>query len=1144
MVAVFECFGSNTGWGKQMLPVSANFEFLKAHGLQLFRLATLAEHYFPTDPNTSLMKLRQFAEQLARDIAARTGSLRFADAKFADVLGELGRSGYAPPLTLALFHQLRVVGNDAVHGDLDDFAVALNALKNARQLAIWFVRSYGGDPKFAPGPFEPPRPPADATADLRAQLEALRNEVDAQRSAAEVAQAKAATLINENRAAAEKLELQSEERRVWQLLAEEAEAATEAVKADLEAVQRQAEKTPTVELAKLEAAAVEADSAIVLDEAATRAIIDQQLRDAGWEADTTAFRYSKGVRPTKSRNLAIAEWPTETGPADYALFVGLTLVGVVEAKRQNANVMGVLRQAERYAAGIRVDPELLADGAPWGSHRAPFAFSTNGRPYLRQLESASGIWRRDLRRDTNPAGALTGWPAPQGLLDRLEFDQTAAEAALASQGFDFGFPLRPYQRKAIEAIEKGLAENRTSMLVGMATGTGKTKLAIALLYRLIAAKRFRRVCFVVDRSALGDQTEREFITTKVVSGKGFAEIFGLKGLEDVRPDPETRIHICTIQGLVKRVLYATEPAEVPTVDQYDLMVVDECHRGYLLDREMSDAELTFRDQDDYVSKYRRVLEHFDAVKVGLTATPALHTAEIFGKPVFTYGYREAVVDGFLIDHEPPTRITTALSRDGIHFVAEEEVDFIHAPTGQLEQVVLPDALDFDVEAFNKTVITEPFNRAVADELTKHIDLSAPDKTLVFAASNAHADIVVKSLRDAFREAYGEIEDAAIEKLTGKVDNVGKLILSFRNDSMPRIAVTVDLLTTGVDIPKITNLVFLRRVNSRILYDQMLGRATRLCPEIGKETFRIFDAVDLYSQLQNLTDMRPVVADPKITLSQLLEELAEIEDARIRADLRDQIIVKLNRQLKRLTDEAKAKVQLAAGEAAEDILDRFRANTPEDMAAWARQRPTLGPALDFKTQGGTPVLVPISQHPDAVVDVSNGYGSAERPEDYLGAFETFIRANLNQIAALTTVLQRPRDLTRAELRELRLQLDAQGFTDAKIRRAWSETRNEDIAASIIGYVRQVALGDPLVPYADRVKRAVDAVIRKGDWTPVQVGWLRRIGKQLEKEVVVDRHALDEEPFRADGGFRVIDKRFGGKLEEVLADLSEEVWRAAS
>ena len=194
----------------------------------------------------------------------------------------------------------------------------------------------------------------------------------------------------------------------------------------------------------------------------------------------------------------------------------------------------------------------------------------------------------------------------------------------------------------------------------MATGTGKTKLAIAMLYRLLSAKRFRRICFVVDRSALGDQTEGEFSTTKVVSSKTFAEIFGLKGLGDVTPDVETKVHICTIQGLVKRVLFAADAAAVPPVDQYDLMVIDECHRGYLLDREMSDAELSFRGQDDYISKYRRVLDYFDAVKIGLTATPALHTTDIFGDPVFTYSYREAVVDGFLIDHEPPIRIETCL----------------------------------------------------------------------------------------------------------------------------------------------------------------------------------------------------------------------------------------------------------------------------------------------------------------------------------------------------------------------------------------------------------------------------------------------------------------------------------------------------
>ena len=1130
--------------GASMQPQSANFGFLSPQSRQLVRLASQAEHYFPTDPNTALIKLRQYAELLAREVGARTASMRSPDEPLADLLGVLGRSGYVPRQSLDMLHYLRKSGNEAVHGDLDDFATALIALKIARQLATWFVRSYGGDPKFQPGPFVPPARPTDPSESLKKELAALQAELDQHRTAAETAQARAADLERAGLQATDRLRLEAEERQVWQRLAEEAEAATLEVRAALEETQRKAQAAPSAELVKLEAAAEVADQAIQLDEAATRALIDQQLRDAGWQADTPAIRYASGSRPTKGADLAIAEWPTSSGPADYALFAGLKLVGVVEAKRKNKNVMSVLHQAERYSRDIQADPEYLAEGAPWGEFKAPFALSTNGRPYLKQLETASGIWRRDLRRSTNPAGALLGWPSPGGLIERLQVDRDAAEAALETQGFDFGFPLRPYQKAAIEAVEAGLAADRTRMLIGMATGTGKTKLAIAMLYRLIAAKRFRRVCFVVDRSALGEQTEREFTTTKVVSGKGFAEIFGLKGLGDVAPDPETRIHICTIQGLVRRVLFADAPAEAPTVDQYDLMIVDECHRGYLLDRELSDSEMSFRDQDDYVSKYRRVLDYFDAVKVGLTATPALHTVQIFGEPVFRYSYREAVVDGFLIDHEPPIRITTALSQSGIHFVAEEEVTFVHAPTGQIELFKLPDALDFDVEAFNKTVVTESFNRAVADELTKHIDLSLQDKTLVFAASDAHADIVVKALRDAFREAYGDIEDAEIRKVTGSVDKVGKLILSYRNDALPRIAVTVDLLTTGVDIPRITNLVFLRRVNSRILYEQMLGRATRLCPEIGKEVFRIFDAVDLYSRLQNLTEMKPVAADPGITLTQLLEELTQAEDARIQADLRDQIIVQLARRLKSLSAEARAKAELAAGEPPEATLQRFRQGEAGELAAWIKARPGLGAALDWRTDGGVPLMVPISQHADTVVDVSYGYGAAEKPQDYLDAFAAYVTFNLNGIAALTTVVQRPRELTRAALRDLRLQFDAQGFTDVKIRRAWADAKNEDIAASIMGYVRQAALGDPLVPYADRVRRAVDAVLRKGQWTPVQKQWLRRIGEQLEKEIVVDRDSLDDEPFRADGGFRVLDRRFDGRIEQVLADLSEEVWRTAS
>jgi type I restriction enzyme R subunit len=438
----------------------------------------------------------------------------------------------------------------------------------------------------------------------------------------------------------------------------------------------------------------------------------------------------------------------------------------------------------------------------------------------------------------------------------LGIDQDAATEALKTLPFDFGFPLRDYQQHAIQAVESALEAGQRSMLLAMATGTGKTKLAIAMLYRLLATKRFRRICFVVDRSALGEQAAGEFTTTKIVSGKALADIFGLMKLQDVTPDTATKVHICTIQGLVKRVLFAADSSEAPPVDQYDLMVVDECHRGYLLDREMSDAELSFRGQEDYVSKYRRVLDYFDAVKIGLTATPALHTTDIFGDPIFTYSYRDAVIYGHLIDHEPPIRIETALARAGIVFEKDEQFDLLNTRTGEIDLAHAPDEIRFEVDQFNKKVVTPEFNRVVGEELAKHIDPTF-GKTLIFAATDAHADIVVSAVKKAFADKYGEIDDAAVKKITGSVDRVQGLIRSYRNDNNPRIAVTVDLLTTGIDVPSITNLVFLRRVNSRILYEQMIGRATRQCPEIGKEVFRIFDAVDLYRHLQNLTDMKPL-----------------------------------------------------------------------------------------------------------------------------------------------------------------------------------------------------------------------------------------------------------------------------------------------
>jgi len=775
---------------------SANFGFLRQHDLALVQIATHAERYFHDDSNTCIIKLRQYAERLAKLIAANTGLYQAPDEAQAELLKRLKLEGILPSEVADLFHSIRISGNRAVHNFRNtDRQEALTLIKNARHLGIWFHRTFK-DKNFKAGAFIPPALPIEATADLQAEIARLQEIVTATQSAAERSRLEAEQKAIALMSAEEKARQALAEKQLWEQMAIETEQ-----KLSQQITNHAVTPKQTAEIIKRSEIAAQN---IDLDEDQTRQIIDQKLRDRGWEVDSQNLRYSQGIRPTKGKNIAISEYPTSDGIADYALFIGLRCVAMIEAKRRRKNVMNAIAQAERYAKGYRPHPPAPSPkgrgGANSGSPRpegeglgvraevqVPFVFATNGRGYLKQLETESGIWFRDIRKSTNHSRALIDFYTPDGLEALLTMDRETAHEKFKNTSFNFGFNLYPHQRAAIEKIEECLEQDQRSMLVAMATGTGKTKLAIALLYRLLSTKRFRRVCFVVDRSALGNQTADEFNTTKVVTTKTFTDIFGLKGLKDIDPESETKVHICTIQGLVKRVLYAKENGDIPPIDQYDLILIDECHRGYLLDREMSDAELSFRNQDDYISKYRRVLEHFDAVKIGLTATPALHTKEIFGEPIYKYSYRDAVM-------------------------------------------------------FNKKVITVPFNRAIAQELAVRIDPMLDEKTLIFAANDSHADTIVTELKRAMQQRYEEMDNDAIQKITGApelADRISTLIRSFRNDSLPKIAVTVDLLTTGIDVPKICNLVFVRRVNSRILYAQMLGRATRRCDEIGKETFKIW-----------------------------------------------------------------------------------------------------------------------------------------------------------------------------------------------------------------------------------------------------------------------------------------------------------------
>jgi type I restriction enzyme R subunit len=820
----------------------------------------------------------------------------------------------------------------------------------------------------------------------------------------------------------------------------------------------------------------------------------------------------------------------------------LVPLAAVEAKRKNIDVSGSLQQAKRYSRSFRASDGVELPG-PWGEFQVPFVFSSNGRPYLRQLSTRSGIWFCDVRRPDNLAHALDGWYTPEGLIALLKRDEDRSHQQLASEPLEYDFKLRHYQQAAIRAIEKGIVDGRREMLIAMATGTGKTKTCIALIYRLLKTQRFKRILFLVDRSALGEQAANAFKDTRMENLQTFADIFGIKELEDQQPDSDTAVHIATVQGMVQRVLYPSEDVPAPSVDQYDCIVVDECHRGYLLDRELSDTELNFRSFDDYISKYRRVLDYFDAVKIGLTATPALHTSQIFGPPIFSYSYREAVIDGFLVDHEPPIQISTALSEGGISWKVGEQVPVYDVRRNQIDLFTTPDEINLEIEDFNRKVITEPFNKVVCGYLARELDPHSREKTLIFCANDAHADLVVKLLKDAFDEQYGKVDDDAVIKITGSADKPLQLIRRYKNERNPNIAVTVDLLTTGIDVPEICNLVFLRRVNSRILFDQMLGRATRLCDEIGKQTFRIFDAVRIYEALENLTAMKPVVVDPKITFAQLANEMAQVSGDEERQLAREQFIAKLQRKKHHLNERSKQDFETVAGMPPDQFVEHLRAMSLPEIAAWFTEHPGLGGILDRKGEGSYAPQMYISEHADSLVSAEHGYGAAKKPADYLQEFAEFIRQRRNTIPALVTVLTRPRELTRKQLRELALELDRAGFSESNLATAWREMTNQDIAARIIGFIRQAAIGDPLVPYEQRVDQALTKILGSRRWSTPQRQWLQRIAAQTKANVIVDREALDDPDLifrREGGGFARLDRIFDGQLEEVLQTFNDQLW----
>ena len=1078
--------------------MKSNFEFLNRYWPALAQIGETAENYLYSDPNACIFKIGLFAERLVQEILAFEHiSEPEVDNTHANRIRILKRAGLLPREIDNTLYLLRKTRNSAVHAGADSVDEAKMLLSMSYNLAVWFMETYGDWGYIA--------------------LEFVMPE--------EISHPDFEFLIAEQEKKIEELSKQ------------------------LAAVTTSVSGTTQKERAKQ---SEKVSSMMNWTEAQTRCLIDEQLQKAGWEADTKNLRYSKGTRPVKGRNIAIAEWPTDSafyknGYADYAFFIGEKLVAVMDAKKVSEDVASTIDvQVKDYATHIKAE-DLRYTVGTWGAYQVPFLFASNGRSFIEQLRTKSGIWFLDARNSANQPYPIRNWFSPSDLLEKLGQNIEEANETLVTADDSFmtdpsGLNLRDYQVKAINKATEAIVNGKPTALLAMATGTGKTRTVLGLIYKMLESKRFRRILFLVDRVSLGEQAMDTFKDVKLKELMTLDQIYELKAIDDNDINLETKVSVSTVQGLLKRTVLTDTPDLMPGA--FDLIIVDEAHRGYILDREMTEEEILFDNQDDYMSKYKQVIEYFDAVKIALTATPALHTTQIFGEPVFTYSYREAVIDGWLVDHDPPYIINTDFIQNKAKFKKGETLAQYDPNTNELlNGPVLQDELDFEVAEFNRKIVLPDNTRKVLEEISSYLNPESGEKTLIFAVNDAHADTIVDILREIYKE-YG-ISYEAIMKITGKTAGGNKkkvlqVIKQFKNNQYPNIAVTVDLLTTGIDVPAICNLVFMRKINSRILFEQMLGRATRLCPEVGKTHFNIFDAVRVYEDLDSTSGMKSVTVSK--TMPELLEDLFRPSDAS-KQPIKDRILARLQRKNSNLTTEQKydvserldgmdlkAYTKELKNYTEEAFVERCRRDS--DFLLWVDN-------LKGKKRGHY-----YSDKEDTLLETTRGYGDTEKPEDYLEAFAKFVNENKDTIEAIRIACTKPSDMTRAQLRELKLALDKQNFTESSLNQAISTVKNEQIVADIIAHVRRAVLHTPILNHEEKVKMAFAKLIANNSFNKMQLDLLEKIKTYMLHESLLNVETFEAPAFKMEGGFIRFNKKFSGRLLEIIRQINTYIYEGAA
>ncbi|MFN8761486.1 MAG: type I restriction-modification enzyme R subunit C-terminal domain-containing protein [Burkholderiales bacterium] len=917
-----------------------------------------------------------------------------------------------------------------------------------------------------------------------------------------------------------------------------------------------------------------------------RQLIDQKLEQAGW-----VIQDMKALNLGASLGVAVREYPTDTGPADYVLFVKRQAVGVIEAKKDSAaeNLTAVEQQTERYATAT----------LKWRTDQTPlrFLFQATGQ-IIRFTDNADPAPRsREIFHFFRPE-SLAGWAEQPDTLRRRLAEKMPV---LPERN------LRDCQIKAVRGLEQSLAQNQPRALIHMATGAGKTFTAITSVYRLLKFGGAKRILFLVDTRNLGKQAHQEFMAyTPPDDGRKFTELYNVQRLSSASIDPQAQVCISTIQRMYS--ILSGEPIEesaedislnemqqsarqeklvrfnasIP-IETFDFIIIDECHRSIY-------------------NLWKQVLDYFDAFLIGLTATPDKRTFGFFNENIVAeYTYEESVADGVNVGYDV-YEIETEITQKGAELKAREWVDYRDRATRKKRWGETEEDTPYSAKELDRSVVNVSQIRQVIQAMKTAVETQIfparkeTPKTLIFAKTDSHADDIINMVR----EVYGQ-GNAFCKKVTYRAEEDADSILSsFRNDYYPRIAVTVDMIATGTDVKPLEVLLFMRDVRSKGYYEQMKGRGVRSLDADGlkrvsnsadgaKARFVLIDAVGVEKSLK--TESRPLEKKPGVALKDLLQGVAvgHRDDDTVLS-----LANRLVRLAKQLDDKAQARIEKASGGIPvgelgkalinalnPDAIVQTAINTAQaqgitrtedclsateiEAARAARvaaacapfDKPELRDVIDSARREHEQLIDHINL--DQVTFAGFSQQAEAQAQTVIQTFAAYLKQHKDEIAALSFFYQQPyqrRQLTYDMVEELHehlskppLMLTTEKLWNAYARVQATQVKGADRKRQLTDLVSLVrfALGleGELKPFADEVDKRFQAWIfrhnaqRGSAFTPEQTEWLRLMKDHIASSCSISRDDFDLPGLSEKGGLQKAWGVFAQELDGLMEELNVEL-----